>query len=270
MSTQAHCEPVILLGASRRERLVQSLKQVIAEWRQQWSGGTPAGFEVDVADALSRRPTLHAGRALTFSAAAGDERLLVITVPAESQHELLGLPAPRTVVDGGGETAAAVVSEALQALCSRLTRAKAASAVDITSLSADKLPQVWGQYGLTVTIKTASERVLLRARMFPELLQALLPPQAGKPAEALVSRRSAIGAEPVAVNAWLGEVEVTLDELASLQVGDVLLLAADVNGAGHLSLPDGRELAQIRLGSAAGRRAVSVIGKTAGMPSRSV
>jgi hypothetical protein len=44
----------------------------------------------------------------------------------------------------------------------------------------------------------------------------------------------------------------------------VILLDANVTGAGYLSLPDGRQLAQIRLGSAAGRRAVSVVGKAAG------
>jgi flagellar motor switch protein FliM len=65
-------------------------------------------------------------------------------------------------------------------------------------------------------------------------------------------------------------VEVSLSELANLQVGDVILLEANLSGAGHLALSDGRQLAQIRLGSAAGHRAVSVIGKSTGQPSRSV
>ncbi len=262
-------EPVVLLGTSRRQRLTQLLQQAVEEWRQQWSGGSHSAFEVDVAEALCRRPTMTAGRTLAFSAAVGDERLLAITVPVEAQHELLGVPAPRTVVEGGSETAIAVVSEALQALCSRLARARATD-VNVTPLPAEKLPQTWSQYGLTVLVKTAGERVLLRARLFPELLQALLPAQPVKPTEQLVSRKNAIGVETVPVQAWLGQAEVSLSELASLQVGDVILLDANVSGAGHLALPDGRELAQIRLGSAAGKRAVSVVGKTAGSSSRSV
>lgn len=270
MTTGESCQPVVLLGASRRQRLVHLLAQAVEEWRQQWTGGAHVAVEVEVADALCRRPALSAGRALAFSAGAGDDRLLAISVPMEAQHELLGIPAPRSTVEGGSETASAVVAEALRALCLRLTRAKAVTGVNVTSLAADKLSQAWGQYGLTVTVKSPGERVLLRARLFPELLVAMLPSQAVKAAESLASRRSAIGVETVGVHAWLGEAEVSLGELANLQVGDVILLEASLSGAGRLALPDGRELAQIRLGSAAGSRAISVVGKTAGAPSRSV
>lgn len=270
MTTRESCEPMMLLGASRRQRLVQSLQQVLEEWRQQWSGGSHVALEIDVAEALCRKPTMSAGSAFAFGAAAGNDRLLAISVPVEAQHELLGVPAPRSIVEGGGETASAVVGEALCALCVRLARAKATTGVNVTPLAAEKMSQAWGQYGLTVTVKGAGERVLLRARLSPELLAAMLPSQAPKTAEPLVSRRSAIGIETVAVNAWLGEAEVSLGELANLQVGDVILLETNLSGAGHLALPDGRELAKIRLGSAAGRRAVSVIGKTAAAPSRSV
>lgn len=262
-------EPVILLGTSRCQRLTQLLTQAVEEWRQQWSGVGHCALEVDVAEALCRRPTMAAGRALALIAAIGDERLLAITVPMEAQHELLGVPAPRTVIEGGSESAMAVVSEALQALCSRLARATATD-VNVTSVPGEKLSQAWSQYGLTVLVKTVGERVLLRARLFPELLQAMLPAQAVKPTESLVSRRNAIGIETVPVQAWLGQATVSLGELASLRIGDVILLDANVNGAGHLALPDGRELAQIRLGSAAGKRAVSVVGKAAGSPSRSL
>lgn len=267
MTTRESCEPVVLLGASRRQRLVQLLRQAVEEWRQQWSGGSHLAFEVDVAEALCRKPAASVGRAFAFSAAAGEHRLLAISVPLEAQYELLGIPAPRSIIEGGGETASAVVAEALRALCSKLARSPG---VNVTALAAEKVPSVWGQYGLTVTVKTAGERVLLRARLFPELLVAMLPSQPVKAAEPLVSRRSAIGMEPVGVQAWLGEAEVSLGELANLQIGDVILLEANLSGAGHLALPDGRELAQIRLGSAAGSRAVSVVGRTAGLPSRSV
>lgn len=270
MTTSDSCEPIVLLGPSRRQRLTRLLKQAIEEWRHQWSGGNHGAVEVDVAEALCRRPTLSVGRALAFSTDAGEDRLLVISAPLEAQHELLGLPAPRSVVDGGGETASAVVGEALRALCLRLARAKDGIGANVTELSSEKLPQTWGQYGLTVIVKSVGERVLLRARLFPELLVAMLPCPSSKAAEPLPSRRNAIGVETVGVQAWLGEAEVSLGELANLQVGDVILLEATLNGAGHLALSDGRQLAQIRLGSAAGQRAISVTGKSTATPSRSV
>jgi flagellar motor switch/type III secretory pathway protein FliN len=146
-------------------------------------------------------------------------------------------------------------------MCSRLARPKSDEAVNVTTPSAEQLSEVWARYGLSMTVRVGADRVLMRARLLPQLLLAMLPASLAKPAEALVSRRRAIGAEEVPVQAWLGDAEVALSELANLQIGDVILLDANVTGAGYLALPDGRHLAQIRLGSASGWRAVSVVGK---------
>lgn len=256
------CDPIVLLGTRRRQRLIETLERSIEEWRRQWSADHRAVFEIDVADALCRRPASAAGRTVAFGAKAADE-LLVIAVPLESQHELLGLSAPRIASDVG-ETANAVIAEALHDLCARLARQTFKEAVNVTKLQGEKLSQVWARFGLSVTLKMGPDRVLMRARLFSPLLLAMLPSSAIEPSEPLVSRRTAIGTEPVPVHAWLGEAEVALSELASLQTGDVILLDGDMADAGYLALPDGRRLAQIRLGSASGRRAVSVIGKTAG------
>lgn len=257
-----HCDAIVLLGSSRRKRIADTIKQSIEDWRREWSANSHTAFEIDVADALCRRPAFAGGRATTFCASARDQ-LLAIAVSAESEHELLGLAAPRVTGDMG-ETANAVLTEALRDLCLRLTRARSHETVNVTTLQGEKLSHAWGRYGLSVTVKCGADRALMRARLFPELLLSMLPSSPVKHEEPLASRRSAIGTEAVPVQAWLGDAEVALSELASLQIGDVILLDANVTGAGYLSLPDGRQLAQIRLGSAAGRRAVSVVGKAAG------
>jgi len=257
-----HCDAIVLLGGVRRKRIADTITQVVEEWRREWSANSHAVLEIDVADALCRRPAFAGARAMTFGASATDE-LLAIAVSADSQHELLGLAVPRVTSDVG-ETANAVLTEALRDLCLRLTRARSHEAVNVTTLHGERLSHVWARYGLSVTVRCGADRALMRIRLFPELLLAMLPSSAVKHEEPLASRRSAIGTEAVPVQAWLGDAEVALSELARLQIGDVILLDANVAGAGYLSLPDGRQLAQIRLGSAAGRRAVSVVGKAAG------
>lgn len=253
-------EPILLLGTSRRERLTQLLQLACQDWRQQWSGGLQGSFEVEIAESLCRRPTLPAGRQLAFGLDGAAGRLLIATVPVDMQCDLLGVPTSRAVAESASETANAVFAEAMQALCQRIARAKSIEAMTIAPLAGDHLSRAWSAYGLTVTLKL-SDRVLLRLRMFPQLLLAMLPNQGIKPMDPLTSRRSAIGNEKVDVQAWLGEAEVTLGELANLQLGDVILLDTNISGAGLLALPDGRQIAPVRLGSAAGHRAVSVVGK---------
>lgn len=257
-----HCDAIVLLGSNRRKRIADTIKQSIQEWQREWGANSGAAFEVDVADALCRRPSFAGARAVTVGASATDQ-LLAIAASTESQHEILGLAAPRAVSEAG-DTANAVLTEALRDLCLRLTRARSHEPVNVTTLQGERLSEIWARYGLTVTVRCGGDRALIRARLFPELLLAMLPSVAARHEEPLASRRSAIGTEAVPVQAWLGDAEVALSELASLQIGDVILLDANVTGAGYLSLPDGRQLAQIRLGSSAGRRAVSVIGKAAG------
>jgi hypothetical protein len=257
-----HCDSIVLIGASRRQRLADTIKQSIDEWRRQWSASSHVAFEVDVAEALCRRPAFSGSRAVTFGASASDQ-LLALAVPTESQHELLGLSAPRITADSG-ETANAVLTEALRDLCSRLGRSNSSEPVNVTTLQGEKLSQVWARYGLSVTVRMGTDRVLMRARLFPSLLLAMLPSATVKLSEPLISRRNAIGTEAVPVQAWLGDADVALSDLAKLQIGDVILLEANVTDGGYLALPDGRQLAEIRLGSASGRRAVSVVGKTAG------
>ena len=255
-----HCEPFMLLGSSRRQQLTQSLLQTFQAWRQQWGGNAHTPFVVDCADSLTRRAAMPGGRTIAFGADAVDGPLLVIAIPMDMQHELLGVTAPRSPLDGG-EIASAVITEAVQALCLRLSEPAAAERMSVHAYQADKLAQAWGRYGCTVTLKTAADRVLLSARLSPQLLLAMLPTPGNKSTEPVASRRSAIGEEVVDVHAWLGEAEVTLADLTTLQIGDVILLQASVNGAGYLALPDGRQLASIRLGRVAEQRAVNVVGK---------
>jgi hypothetical protein len=208
---------------------------------------------------LTRKAPLPGGRLLTFGADTAAGPLLTIAAPVDMHYELLGVAAARAAGDVSGDIAHSVVTEALQKLCIHLADPGAAEGINVHSCQGDGLAQRWSCNGWTVTFKTAGERVLLWARLSPRLLLSMLPPQTAKPVEPLNSRRSAIGEEVVGVQAWLGEAEVQLADLATLRVGDVILLNTSVEGAGRLTMSDGQQVAGIRLGSVVGRRAVSVI-----------
>lgn len=253
-------EPFVLLGSSRRQQLTQALLQAFQSWRQQWGGNAHTPVVVDCADSLTRKAVAPGGRMFAFGADAAGGPQLLLAIPMDMQYELLGVMAPRSPLDHA-EIAGAAITEALQALCLRLSEPAAAERPSVHAYQGDKLAQAWSRYGCTVTFKTAADRVLLSARLSPQLLLAMLPSAGAKSAEPVATRRSAIGEEAVDVHAWLGEAEVTLADLTTLRVGDVILLQASVNGAGYLALPDGRQLASIRLGRVADRRAVNVIGK---------
>lgn len=256
------CEPIVLLGASRRQQLTQVLLKSFQSWRQQWGGSGHAAVVIEPAECFTRRAPLPGGRLIAFGADGADGPALLVAIPADQQHELLGVTAPH-----GAEIASSVLTESLQALCSRMSECVAAERIGVRAYHGDRLANAWSRNGCTVTFKTAADRALLWARVSPQLLLAMLPVSSTKSTDSLASRRSAIGEEVVDVHAWLGEAEVTLSDLTTLQVGDVVLLQASVNGAGYLALPDGRQLASIRLGRAGGQRAVNVIGK-AGATSR--
>lgn len=260
----AACEPIVLLGSSRRQQLTQVLLKTLRAWRQQWGSNSHASLVVDCGDSVTRRTALPGGRLVAFGADGVDGPLLMIAIPADVQHELLGVTTPRSPLDGGGEIAGVVLKEALQALCVRMSEPVAAERPSVHAYQGDKLAHAWGRNACTVTVKTAADRVLLWARLSPQLLLAMLPAPVSKSAEPVESRRSAIGDEVVDVHAWLGSAEVTLADLTTLQVGDVILLEANVNGAGYLALSDGRQLGAIRLGRVAEQRAVTVLSKAAG------
>lgn len=258
-SAASHCEPLVLLGASRRQQLADSLLQTLQGWRKQWSGSSHVTLTIDSAESLTRKAPLPGGRLLTFGADTSAGPLLTIAVPVDLHHELLGVAASRASVDGSGDIASLVVAEALQALCVRLASPSAAEGISAHSCHSDGLAQRWSCNGWSVTVKAAGDRVLMWARFSARLLLATLPAQPAKSAEPLSSRRSAIGEEVVDVHAWLGEAEVQLADLATLRVGDVILLDASVEGAGRLTLSGGQQIAGIRLGSVLGQRAVSAV-----------
>lgn len=246
-------EPVLLLGTSRREHLERWLLQAFEAWRQEWAANGNDPVQVELAHALNRSaPGADGHRHIDVTAASeATGHLVTISLAVDGQGELFGFNAVRHAVDVAESVGHCVIVEALQALCSRLTRRDG-----IVDVSFGPSPQT-SMYSLDATLRCDSGRALLRFRFSANLLFAVLPKARPTPSAGLATRRSAIAEEPVHIEAWLGETEVTLAELAKLQMGDVLLLSTSLAGAAHLSVLDETSKIPLRIGRVGQHRAVS-------------
>lgn len=265
MSHEEH-EPYLLLGTARREQIEKSLRQAVDEWRKQWGSGASSAVSIEIAPVFSRPSSASSGpRQHSFEATSATRGSLLLAVfAAEAPAELLGIASSRVTSDGPGEVANAVLRKAMHALCVQIGRAARIDDLSVTVCSAERTQrEPLSSRTLQVIIRSSPDRPAVRLQLFASFVAALLPSSRPKSSEPLASRRNAISMQTLALQAVLGESEVALAELARLQVGDVILLDTLVSGTAQLSLPDGRLLAQARLGSSDGRRAVSVMPRPA-------
>lgn len=274
MSSDSH-EPYLLLGTARREQLEKSLRHAVDEWRGQWGSGASSPLNIEIAPLFSRLSIASSGpRQQVFEVTSGARGLLLTAAfAAEAPADLLGISSPRVTSDGPGEAANAVLHKAMHALCVQIGRAALKNDLgddlSVTLVSAERTQRdpLQGRT-LQVIVRSNPDRPAVRLQLFPTFVAALLPSSRHKASEPLASRRGAVATQSIALQAVLGEAEVALAELARLQVGDVILLNTLVSGSAQLSLPDGRVLAQARLGSSDGRRAVSAMTRPAGQSAR--
>jgi flagellar motor switch protein FliM len=71
-------------------------------------------------------------------------------------------------------------------------------------------------------------------------------------------RRTAIGNELIHLQAVLGEAQVSVGELASLAVNDVIVLTDVPSNLSHLITHQGRHVANVALGRVGAKRAVMI------------
>jgi len=79
-------------------------------------------------------------------------------------------------------------------------------------------------------------------------MQQLVPVEAKGGGAKLATRRTAIVDESVRVEAVLGDATVSVGDLASLAVNDVVVLSGELSQPSHLITGDGRRVADFSLG----------------------
>lgn len=251
--------PYVLLGASQRSGLEEMLALRLTQWRERWSTST-ARVSVQVSDSASEWSQMASGGSL-FSAMADGVPLIQVLYAAGFMPAALNVdPASRDPGAAGG-IAGQVRSEALRSLCLTLIHGMSVSMIEFDEESgtqATRLAAARAQRALPVTIAFENVGARWSIILHPSVVEFLRPKR--KVNQGPIERRkNAIGPEQVRVEAILGEVEISLAELASLAHGDVLVMEKALAERVQLVTELGARVTHVALGTSDGRRAVRVV-----------
>jgi hypothetical protein len=254
LNMSARAIPFLLLGETRAALLRERLLQGMQQWQQHWFA------EAATLDLL----TQHAVDApwpgsLSMVFVAAHEPLLQIGASAEFLARLLGLQAMSACAGPSAmpaELARSLQLEMLRHLAETWLQSSGVTAYPRADAEDDDTPSIDTQrwWHATFTQPHSFERLWLL--IHPSVVAGLAPARSASATMAPVACRAAIGAEAVSVEAWLGEVRLTLRDFATLRAGDVLVL--EDNQSGYLTAHDQQRIATLQPGRQRQQRAVSI------------
>jgi hypothetical protein len=246
--------PYLLLGEARTAALRERLLHGVQAWQQHWFAHA-ATLDLAVHPAVDPP---WPGPLRTVFGVAG-QPLLQVEVTTEFVARALCLQAMSA--PGGSSGMAAQLAPALQL---DMLQHLAESLLALSGVRASPLPDADDDIAVPIDSRRWWHATLAQPHSFERLLLLIHPtlvaglvrvPRAPTSA-ALVSRHAAIGGEVVSVEAWLGEVRLTLRDFTTLRAGDVLVLEDDQ--CAQLAALDGVRIATLQPGHQHLQRAVRI------------
>lgn len=261
--------PLLLLGDSRRRRLVERLAAVVNEWHAAWSSeGVPAPI-VDLPVAAVAGPITAGRQSVMLAALADGEMLLGVETDSDFVKALcvaggreklsLSFASPR------GKLGEALTTEAVSALLTSLVRAAFPSVACVVRRAGpavqDEGGPAWHRraFHVRTSVGPAEGMRTLELDVAPRLAEALLGerPAVSLP-EALSARRQAMQAEQLTVTVSLGSASVSWRDLNGLSVGDAIVLDQDLSAHCTLEAGASKPIAEAHLGRVDNTLAVQV------------
>ena len=243
--------PYRLLGETARERLRQVLSDALGEWCDELRTPKNAPPTLQL-DAVERSPgfAIHS----SFVVLADGHPVMQILIPSATVPKLLSIPG--RYAERVGATNLTSLAGALQ---HDLMVALAAKIISRSTFEDWKLQRSDVMKTTDTACFSASfsdGREALGLLLSPWMLDALSPvPESDAPQPA--SCVQGIGNNSVGVSAWAGTTEISLSELASLAVGDVLVLDSRLDEDCELRI-ENRAVATASLGRKEVARAVRI------------
>jgi flagellar motor switch/type III secretory pathway protein FliN len=254
--------PVTLLGDTRRRALAGHVRAAVERWRRSWAEDTSSRVSVEISGG-----EYFAGRWSSQSGfqARSPQGMIYLFVAARCLPVIAGVcPLTSGGVDrpvDPSSLAAHLEEEALRHLARELL---AAARTQMSSFGriALGIRQAALQQHAVASITLGEADASFSIAFDPQLLAILLPPLvAFEHEERVESRRAAISEQPVEVQAVLGQVDVSVRELAQLSVGDVVVLDESLSDVASFQVAGGGRVGRISIGRCDGRRAVQFRGK---------
>lgn len=259
--------PILLLGESRRRRLLERVSTLVAGWHADWAS---EGVE----------PPLVELSGTAWSAAAAHRESVRLAAFVEGESPLLcacaGPDFVKTLCVGArerllpmwssarGQLESELTAEVAQALCLKLLRAALPSATcSVRPCEAAELERArlgWRQKAIVLAVPAAADsRCRAEIALAPRVADGLLG-QRPKPShdETLVARRQAADGERVSLTVTLGSASVSWQDLRSLGIGDAILLDQPLEEPCKVSVGGSRTLAEAHLGRAGKSLAIQI------------
>jgi hypothetical protein len=257
----AHWLPYRLLGSTARARLQQKLEGVVKRWLDSWGGAKALGFTVRLPDG-DDSPASPPAAGLGFRVRVGAVDAADVHLFEYRLGTLLGLPLDRWSAVARQASATSLAERLWHALVRGLVN----ELMDSASIGGWELEPC--EYGAT-SKRTAcgpsqevsvsvGDNVIVRLKLAPLLINALVPAVAAATGARTEPRRHAIGRERVGLQAVLGEVAMSLADFASLRVGDVIVLEEPLGSGCRIAVPGVAVVADAVLGKRGTARAVRI------------
>lgn len=251
--------PLLLLGETRRRRLLEHASRIVADWHGGWaSEGVPAPL-VEVAAPAGARPPEVGRESLTLAALADDERVLqvetdidfakALCIASGRERRSFSSASPQRRLeaqlteDAVGALAASLVRAAWP---SRLCAVRKRDAAEVGREDGVARPSA---LRIRVRARAAEGGPALELELTPQLAEALLGarPPVTTP-EFMSARRQAADAERLTVTVSLGSASVSWRDLQDLSVGDAIVLDQDLGSPLTVAVGASKTIAEARLG----------------------
>jgi flagellar motor switch/type III secretory pathway protein FliN len=265
----ARVGPWLLFGERHRRLITEHVRARAERWQRDWLAGRGGAISVDVHADPDTTKVSRVHESCCFEALdSSGERSVLIKAPARSLPHLAGLHGPPPELAercaDRDSLAGQLETEALRRLAESLlagTRLEMAEFHRVPGSEADAAGARAGRH--PVALMTLGDmRSPLVLMISPEFATSLLPLRRDiSGSERLERRSAAICEQTVSLDAVLGQVEVCIAELASLAVGDVIVMNEALCDSVDLTISGGARVGRAVVGQSGGRRAVQIKGK---------
>jgi len=258
--------PYLLLSDTRRHALAQRIGAALGRWRQSWAGEqTPQCF-VDIPEDGIQSSVAGWQDGVCFQAGPAKQPHVALLIPTRCLPGIVGVATDRTgawvrPIDKDS-LAAQLELDALRALTLEILGPSGLEpfALECTTTSvADTLHELNALRYVAARIALGGAKSTFGLLLSPALASALMPARKQLSLPEHIERRgAAAAAQRIAIEAVLGSAEVSLQELTSLTVGDVIVLSEKLGAPSQVVIRGGEPVAKAALGCVDGRRAIQV------------
>lgn len=265
-TTRGATSAILVLGDTRREALLTHIRTMLQKWAERW------GAADVVAQAQltlfyrneSAGDEVQGGATLAIARAAEHDSDLTVGVRCHASiiDAILRLPKDASTFDStlredsiGAGLHEALVSSLLECCVADVENVKWRIEPMVRGAAPQSAESKGHWYvGANFFGRTTPELLI---KLSSNVVARLLPH--GAPAGGLAKRGSAIATEKIRLQAILGETSVSIGDLASLSVDDVLVIDSNAASAGYLVNAGGARVATVALGRSGTKRAVQIM-----------